>query len=880
MAQKQAAILYNPQLHNLSHFIEFEKSDISLYPFNDESLLLDFVLNNPIDFIILTEKFDIINLSIIPFIKSRKLFQKIKIVCILNPDEPIKNTVLLLNQNEIYILLEPINSRDILYLIGRSETTNESISSFYHNSEDSINFKDIDPLLEQILKETSNPFLLANRDGNIALFNNKIVELMDFTIDSFVQIKNLNELLIDPEIEVFSKSNSSSYILEINFKKKSGDSVSSRVHIKEISHPLGLLLYQFTDITEIKKIEKEIQSSEEEIRTIFENTNISIAIVTKDLLLKSFNSAFSHMVKYESEELINTSIFKLTHPEDIPVEKTLGEKLINGEMHVNNFDRRFIRKDGSIIWVNINFSASRNFKGEIKYFIAFVQDITERKKQQEELQQAKIAAESANTSKSMFLAGISHELRTPMNSIIGFTEILNSEIENSVHKGYLYSIKSSSRSLLYLINNLIDISSLELGNIEIRTEPVNLTSLFHEINRFALEHISSKNLKYSEKIPENFPEYVLTDEFRLKQILISLIDNAIKYTNHGNIKLNVSTRWKKSNKFYLVIQIIDTGIGIDNSQIASIFKYFNKLDSSDSKKYYGVGIGLSFSKRLLEMMNGRISVKSKLGEGTTVRAIVPCKLVSLYEKSFNIGIEGISPIQFESGKILIVDDSVDIRTKIKLMLKNSNLSIREAEDGHSAMNKALEFKPDLILLDLRMPLMSGFETLKILKKHKDLKNVPVIGLSGSRSEIEQNLSDIKFDGFVLKPIQPFHLLSTLMHFFKRVEQDFTPKFAQVKQASDVTKTDIEIKNTILQIIRSDYLPIWEIACKTPSFDDVEVFAKKIIQLGKDLNFIQIIEFGDTLYQYANDMEISKMKSQLHAFPELLRVIENSGITQL
>jgi len=514
-------------------------------------------------------------------------------------------------------------------------------------------------------------------------------------------------------------------------------------------------------ISELINSREKLRQSEEKYRDIFENANEGIFIIQQGLI-KFYNPKTLQILASEKTNLLGKAFIDFVYPD-------FRESLQHGhfdklgkETHDNRISVRVIDENEEIKWVEIN-SVVINWEGE-PALLNFISDISERKIAEEEMKRARSLAEQASRTKSEFLANMSHEIRTPLNGIIGMTElVMMSNLEDD-QKERLEAVKFSGESLLDIINDILDLSKIEARKLELDFVQFSLRGVIEKVLRPMSSKTSQKNLELILDISNGVPDYYVGDPVRLRQILFNLIGNAIKFTEKGEIKLEVRLVSEKNNNIELAFFIADTGIGIPADKMHNLFKSFSQADSSTSRKFGGTGLGLAISKSLVEMMKGKITVDSIPDKGSVFK--------------FNIWLEISSEIMHESSseiqpilkqkRVLIVDDNLNNRKILKGFLDYLEIENNEAYDGKQAYDKILtnlgtKKHYDIVLLDYHMPVMDGIEMAKLMFAENKIVPFPdIIMLSSDDVNLERSkLKDFGIKRYLIKPIFKDDLIRVL-----------------------------------------------------------------------------------------------------------------------
>lgn len=501
-------------------------------------------------------------------------------------------------------------------------------------------------------------------------------------------------------------------------------------------HELGIINFLMAHITlTLEKIEAAQQFATtstklEILRKAVQQSNASIVITDSKGNIEFVNAAFSKLTGYSKEEALgkNPRILKTGKTTDEEYQQ-LWNNLSTGKEWTGEFCNR--KKNGDLYWENANISPVINDEGEISHFIAVKENITERKRIEAELFQAKELAEAASLAKSEFLANMSHEIRTPLNGIIGFSELLLNTTLTDTQGQYMGIINQSANSLLDIINSILDFSKIEAGKLEIDIEKTDLFQLCSQITDTILYQAQQKDLELLLSISPDIPRFIWTDAVRMRQVLINLLSNAIKFTKHGEVELKIELVEKLTHAHRYRFMVRDTGIGVAPENLGKIFRAFEQADSSTTRQFGGTGLGLSISNKLLQLMHGtNLQVTSTLGEGTTFFFELEIKTADgdaiLFENKGNLK------------NALIVDDNQNNRIILKEMLAIHQIECVLTESGTHAIELLYKHGPyDIILMDYHMPELDGLDTISKIRKELKLNAVvqPIILLSSSADDL-------------------------------------------------------------------------------------------------------------------------------------------------
>ncbi|GEM_PF-1406311 len=595
---------------------------------------------------------------------------------------------------------------------------------------------------------------------------------------------------------------------------------------------------------EIRSRIKELRDAEKKYRDIVENAIEGFFQTTTDGRVISVNPAMVKMMGYDSEDDLLLSVSDISHQFYAnPDERKACVRILNRDGKVIGFETQMQQKDNTLIMVSLSARTVRDEQGHILYYEGSLTDITERIRR-EKAERDREIADAANQTKSRFLAHISHELRTPLNAIIGYAQILNkTPYATQFQKERLDIIQKSGEHLLMLLNDILDLSKIEAGCISMQPVEFCLPEFLSTLMAMFQVRAFHKNILFDYDISDSLPKIVKGDEIRLRQILINLLGNAVKFTEKGSVTFK--TEYHAGRIFF---EITDTGLGIHPDEQEKIFDPFHQSGTS-LKKSEGTGLGLSISRKLVEMMGGDLTVQSAFGKGSVFR--VSMELPAADSATDNLKTGEPEPIGYQGMKyrILVVDDIVLNRSFLSDLMIRLGFDVAQADNGEKALEKVKEFQPDLIFMDLFMPHKDGFEATRQIRAMFPMLNVIIIATcNGAFEEYIPKSRKAGCDDFIPKPIIVKDVLEKL-HQHLAIEWIYHDP-ASAKKISDETTALMlpPSENELKELIR--FAKIGDIAFirqKAESLlrqkdTQMMAFAKKLLQLAKGFHIDKIRVF--------------------------------------
>mgnify|MGYP005844743393 CR=1 FL=1 len=647
---------------------------------------------------------------------------------------------------------------------------------------------------------------------------------------------------------------------------------------------LNTLLKQ--EIAERQMLETKLRTSESQIRSFFAAMTEIVLIL--DLEMRNIEVAPSspHLLYPPGTDMIQGTLDYLLSPEGISEMKPKIEQVITTQQ-IDQIEYA-INYGDTQAW----FVATVCPIVDHKSVTWVARDVTQQKQTETALQLAKEAADVANSAKSEFLANMSHEIRTPMNAILGFCDLLNKTLMDEQQSLYLKSIMGSGKTLLALINDILDLSKIEAGKLELCYEPVNLVALVREVQQIFSQQAEEKQLNFRVEISPEVPGEIQLDPVRLRQILFNVVGNALKFTKTGEIVIEVTSQVTTTSlkndtpMIDLAISVQDTGIGIPLDQQERIFDAFIQTEGQSTRNYGGTGLGLTITRRLTEMLGGKISLYSQVGAGSRFTLHFP-QVAVLTDQLFECHLPHVLEItldQLKPSTILVVDDVPSNLDLVTAYFQNTSHTLLTANSGEAALALVAQQIPDLILLDLRMPGLDGWEVAERLKQNPKTTAIPILILTASGLQQEEQKAKSLYEGFLRKPITLKQLVNTLSQFLPWQSSENGNPAPQTQggdpQGGKVSGSRVpENLLELLEILDQLKMARWSEVSRTMKMRDIQGFVQDLEQLSKDFQCQILSEYTGKLASQLTLFDWEQIPVTLQSFPELCARLKNLGSAQ-
>lgn len=594
------------------------------------------------------------------------------------------------------------------------------------------------------------------------------------------------------------------------------------------------------EIQERTQAEIQLQSLNRDFVTFLENTSDFIYFKDKSNSLRFCSQSLAELVGYEHwQDMIGRRESGLFCCPCDPLEVCEEENVFATAQPLLNRITAYTKCNGEQAWINSSKWPVVDENGEVLGLFGISRDITQQQQMQDELRAAKEQAESANRAKSAFLANMSHELRTPLNSVLGFAQILeHAPGLTAEQRRHVQSIRRGGDYLLTLINDILDLAKIEAGRFDVFFEPFDLPGLFY--NLFEIFHIRAQQRQIAFRLEgkESLPEHVLGDQKRLRQILMNLLSNALKFTQEGEVVLRV-----KFIEGILYVQVQDTGIGMNAEELALIFRPFTQVGMSEYRTQ-GTGLGLAITCKLVDLLEGELSVDSQQGKGSVFSLHLPLQVLQtpLPKASKPPPIIGYERNDHSCAalQILVVDDESENRKVLVDLLTPLGFVVLEADNGYSCLEQAQQWLPDLILLDLRMPELNGIETTRRLRASQHMQHIPIITISASAFAENQRASHAAgCSAHLSKPLKISKLFE-LIAYYLPLEWIHAPRTGKTEQSAPELKLSQQQHQTLSELLEmgdiSQIIVFLEELQQTP---DSPAGVDMLLELAQSFNIVEL-----------------------------------------
>jgi len=562
------------------------------------------------------------------------------------------------------------------------------------------------------------------------------------------------------------------------------------------------------DITARIRTARALKDSEQRFRELAELLPEILVEYDCEGLITFFNMKAIESTGYTPSELRrNFPATRLAIAEDQDTFAADIEKLMSGET-LPNEEYTLQRKDGTTFPVIMR-STPITKRGRIIGGRALLINITRMKKAKESLEATKEKAEVANQAKSEFLANMSHEIRTPLNGIIGMSELLGGTDLTQKQRDYLSLLKSSGKALMFLINDILDFSKIEAGKLDLEEIPFNIDQVIAEVAQIFEDQIKEKEIDLIVNIDKSIPPNLAGDPLRLRQVLVNLVSNAVKFTDKGNIQITAEARLTETDRTEVLFRIADTGLGIDADIQNKLFNAFTQADGSTTRRYGGTGLGLAISKRIVNMMSGNIWLKSELGRGSTFSFTVRLKNIAdtaASDQDTRSGYYQPQADEFADINLLLVEDSLINQRVAFEILRTTGMNVHNALNGKEALVKLEEMEFDIILMDVQMPEIDGLEATRLIREKLKLSQIPIIAMTAHAMKGDrQKCLAAGMNDYVSKPIDPKQLFNALRRNLEIDTGDSRALPQPDKRANDIPEgiiTGIPVTAEVLNVQES------------------------------------------------------------------------------
>ncbi|MDW7690511.1 PAS domain S-box protein [Flammeovirgaceae bacterium SG7u.111] len=712
-----------------------------------------------------------------------------------------------------------------------------------------------DKLYIDLLKNLQEGFVITDQEDKILFTNEQMSNLTGYSLDELIGQKAFQPFLPPSAWDSFEKKQTEeSERFEIEQYCKDGSKIWIQVNAAPYKDAEGNIIGTFalvSDITQRKLAEKALKKSEEKLSLIIDTALDAVIMINSKSVITQWNKQAELIFGWKEKEAIGSYIHELIMPKQYV------------SAHSDGMNRYI--KTGKAVVLNqrIEISAIRKNKEEFPielaitpipfedelHFSAFVRDITDRKKAEKDLLEAKQVAEDSAKAKELFLAKMSHEIRTPMNAILGLSEIMLKTKLSETQNKYLDAVRFSAKNLLVIINDILDFSKIEADKLNLEEIPFSIEEVIENIYQLVQHKAEEKGIVFNIYFNQLIQEIVLGDPVRLNQTLLNMVNNAIKFTEVGSVKLSCNLQQETPTHQYLLFQVEDTGEGIPEEKLEYIFDSFEQADVSISRKYGGTGLGLTISKQLIELMGGEINVKTSLKKGTIFSFVIPFKKTSQDILEIKSDDE-FKNRDYKGFQILLVEDNRINRFFASTILEQKSFKVETAENGKIGIEMLEKGDFDIVLMDIQMPIMNGIEATQIIRNKLKME-VPIIALTANAYQKDlENYKKVGMNDYVVKPFEEHTLLEKI--------DDYLP---------ESPKSGIPIDDNLTS---SSGQPMYDLSKLQSNVNQNTAFLNKMIQIFID-DTPEVLRSLEEALKENNLQKMSEIAHKLKSTIDLLKI---------
>lgn len=602
-----------------------------------------------------------------------------------------------------------------------------------------------------------------------------------------------------------------------------------------------------------KHIEERLLEQERRYRMLAEHATDMISTHTPDGRYTYASPACRRLFGYEPEELVGRSAYDFFDTRDLPAVNDSHEKVLTAN-DISTVTYRIRHRNGRSIWIE---TTSKNVRDEqsglVREIIAISRDVTHRREIIQRLEEARETAESASRAKTEFLANMSHEIRTPLNAILGYADLIARDTQEPTSADYARTIQSAGSTLLRLLSDLLDLSQVEAGRLSLAAEPVDLHRLLHEIYAIFAPRAEQKDLTLDLGVDQTVPQHALLDGQRLRQIMINLVSNAIKFTDDGLIRIHVCMSGETdgvqtTQRPMLVVTVEDTGKGIPPEAQGSIFDPFDQGPDDPTSRRNGVGLGLAITRRLVDLFGGTLTLESKVGNGSRFTVRIP--FTPTNDDTPDIEPAGQPSITFPTVPVVVADDEASNLKLLSTWARRAGLVPLEIIDNAEVPRTVAEHHPAAVLLDLRRGDTDGSDVIQQIRAGV-YPNTPVIAVSGTAGERH----DGDFDGWLVKPVNYDELTATLARFIQPLRSALEPPEPQ--QHASVSEHEVA---AVTERMGPDLHARLDRLRRVRIVDELAAFADELVSAARHVGVPRLREQGEALQSACRRFDIDAMTS--------------------